>query len=155
MGHRSNNADYKYGGQVLIRNTSTAPTMYFRSTNSNGEGTWAKVIHSEGNQQINGDLVIDGIVRAEEVIVEIIDGADLVFEENYELTNLDELEEFVKTNKHLPEIASEKEMQENGVDMGEFQIQLLQKIEELTLYVIELKKENIELSKKVDVLMQK
>jgi hypothetical protein len=87
-------------------------------------------------------FAVDGKAIFEEVKVEIIDGADLVFEEDYKLRKLDDLEKFVNTNKHLPEIASEKEMQENGVDMGEFQIQLLQKIEELTLYVIELKKEN-------------
>jgi hypothetical protein len=99
-------------------------------------------------------FAVDGKAIFEEVKVEIINGADKVFEEDYELTNLEELEEFVKTNKHLPEIANEKEMKEKGVDMGEFQIQLLQKIEELTLYVIELKKENIELNRKVESLMQ-
>ena len=58
MGHRSNNADYKYGGQVLIRNTSTAPTMYFRSTNSNGEGTWAKVLGSiDGLLNFEGEII--------------------------------------------------------------------------------------------------
>jgi len=56
--------------------------------------------------------------------------------------DLNELEQFVKTNQHLPEIASEKEMIENGVNMKEMQMKLLQKMEEMTLYVIELKKEN-------------
>ena len=51
--------------------------------------------------------------------------------------DLKQLEEFVKANQHLPEIASEKEMVENGVDMKEMQMKLLQKIEELTLYTIE------------------
>ena len=47
------------------------------------------------------------------------------------------MEEFIKENKHLPEIASAKTMEKEGVNIGEFQIKLLQKIEELTLYVIQ------------------
>ncbi len=89
-------------------------------------------------------LTVDGTIGCEEVIVENIVGADFVFEEEYDLRSLNEVEEFIKTNKHLPEVASAKDMEENGIDIGEFQIQLLQKIEELTLYVIELKKENDE-----------
>ena len=89
-------------------------------------------------------LTVDGTIGCEEVKVENIVGADFVFEEEYELRSLNEVEEFIKTNKHLPEVTSAKDMEENGIDIGEFQIQLLQKIEELTLYVIELKKENDE-----------
>ena len=51
--------------------------------------------------------------------------------------DLRELEQFVQTNHHLPEIPSEKEMHENGVNMMELQMKLLQKIEELTLYTIQ------------------
>ena len=63
-------------------------------------------------------------------------GADFVFEEDYALRPLSELDRFVKENKHLPEIAPAAQMVKEGVNTGEFQIQLLQKIEELTLYVI-------------------
>jgi len=112
------------------------------------------IIDSKGNIAIGTTtipygykLAVDGKVICEEVKVEMIDGADFVFEEDYELRNLNEVEDFIKTNKHLPEIASTKEMEENGVDMGEFQIQLLQKIEELSLYVIEQQKEIEELKK--------
>ena len=61
--------------------------------------------------------------------------------------DLNKLEVFVKTNNHLPEIASEKEMLQNGINMKEFQLKLLQKIEELTLYTIEQNKKIIELEK--------
>ncbi|PXV59425.1 hypothetical protein CLV62_13646 [Dysgonomonas alginatilytica] len=54
---------------------------------------------------------------------------------------LDELEQFVKTNNHLPEIPSASEVEKDGLSLGEMQNKLLQKIEELTLYTIELKKE--------------
>ena len=63
--------------------------------------------------------------------------ADFVFAENYNLPKLEEVEKHIKEKKHLPEIASAAEMEKEGVNVGEFQIKLLQKIEELTLYSIE------------------
>jgi hypothetical protein len=86
-------------------------------------------------------LDVNGPIRANEVVVNT-NGADFVFDSTYSLRSLPELETFIKQNKHLPEMAPAKEMQENGVSAGEMQAKLLQKIEELTLYVIEMKKEN-------------
>lgn len=88
-------------------------------------------------------LDVRGIISAEEIKVEIVKGADHVFAENYNLKTLKEVESFIKENKHLPEIPSEQEMQENGLSINEFQIKLLQKIEELTLHVIEQEKKII------------
>ncbi|MNU43752.1 hypothetical protein D3C71_325430 [compost metagenome] len=67
--------------------------------------------------------------------------ADYVFDQNYKLLDLKELDEFIKLNKHLPNIPSADEMVNNGLDVAEMDALLLSKIEELTLYVIELKKE--------------
>ena len=95
-------------------------------------------------------LTVAGDLHAQEIRVKLnAGGADFVFEEDYNLPKLEEVEEFIKNNKHLPEIASEAEMLQNDVNVAEFQIQLLQKIEELTLYVIELKKENKELQERI------
>jgi Asp-tRNA(Asn)/Glu-tRNA(Gln) amidotransferase B subunit len=66
---------------------------------------------------------------------------DYVFDNGYELPRLQKVEEFIAENGHLPEIPSEKEVLENGYDLSEMDAKLLQKIEELTLYVIDLKKE--------------
>ncbi|HEX3010130.1 MAG TPA: hypothetical protein VHO90_21190 [Bacteroidales bacterium] len=85
-------------------------------------------------------LDVAGKIRADEIVVNT-SGADFVFDSTYNLRSLPELETFIKQNKHLPEIAPAKEMQENGVSAGEMQTKLLQKIEELTLYVIEKDKE--------------
>ncbi len=74
-------------------------------------------------------------------------GADFVFEDDYDLMSLDEVESFVEKNNHLPGVESAESMQINGLEMGEFQIKLLQKIEELTLYVIEQNKRIAELEK--------
>lgn len=82
-------------------------------------------------------LEVGGTIKAREVNIEIAAGADHVFNHEYELKPLSEVEAFVKENKHLPEIQSEKQMQEDGLNINEFQMKLLQKIEELTLYVIE------------------
>jgi hypothetical protein len=84
-------------------------------------------------------LDVAGTIRADEVKVDLTrgQGCDYVFKSNYKLMDLGELEIFVKTNHHLPEIASENEMVENGLNMKEFQMKLLQKMEEMTLYVIE------------------
>ncbi len=81
-------------------------------------------------------LDVDGKIRANEIVVNTT-GADFVFDPSYKLRTLSELETFIRTNKHLPDIAPAKDMQENGVSAGEMQAKLLQKVEELTLYVIE------------------
>ena len=89
-------------------------------------------------------LTVAGTIHAQEVKVTAGagTGADFVFESDYDLPAISEVETFIKTNKHLPDIPSADEMVTNGIDVGKMQIKLLQKIEELTLYVIELKREN-------------
>ena len=62
---------------------------------------------------------------------------DYVFEKNYKLTPLEDIKTYIDQNKHLPEVPSAKEMEKNGVQLGEMNMLLLKKIEELTLYVIE------------------
>ena len=84
------------------------------------------------------ELVIDGKIRSEEVKVEIINGPDYVFDPDYKLRTLKETKEYITENKHLPEIPTAKEMEANGVDIGNMNMLLLKKIEELTLYQIEL-----------------
>jgi hypothetical protein len=62
---------------------------------------------------------------------------DYVFEPDYKLLPLKQLARYIEQKKHLPEIPSAKEIKANGVDLSSFQIQLLKKVEELTLYTIE------------------
>ena len=81
-------------------------------------------------------LDVAGTIRADEILVKTT-GADFVFAEDYQLRPLSEVKAFIKENKHLPEIKSAQEMQENGVGVNELQTQLLQKIEELTLYILQ------------------
>jgi hypothetical protein len=81
-------------------------------------------------------LDINGSVRANAITVNTT-GADFVFEPSYKLWTLPTLKEYLIKNHHLPEIASAKEMQVDGLNVGENQVKLLQKVEELTLYLIE------------------
>ncbi|PXY01810.1 hypothetical protein DF185_03950 [Marinifilum breve] len=87
-------------------------------------------------------LDINGTLRAEEIKVEANGKtADFVFEEDYQLKPLSEVEQFVKNKKHLPEIPSAKQMEKTGLNIAEMNAKLLQKIEELTLYLIDQNKQ--------------
>ncbi len=244
MNHGSNNENYRYNGQIAIKN-STNPTMYFRSTNVDGTGTWAKVLHDQGSQKIEGTdvaleiagngtgnyqganlklsalgidsgnehastwilnhrgtdgiatlefqrrnisglyrgtllsyrdglgwrmdvansktsqgvgiglrvmntgdvgigtaepdskLTVKGDIHAEEVKVDLsVPGPDYVFKEGYELKSLEEVQNYIKEHGHLPNIPSATEMEENGIELGEMNMKLLEKIEELMLYTL-------------------
>ncbi|HRH01812.1 MAG TPA: SprB repeat-containing protein [Bacteroidia bacterium] len=90
-------------------------------------------------------LYVNGGIKAEKIKVEVPSAhgwADFVFDENYKNMPLPEIEKYIKTYKHLPGIPSECEVKENGVDIVEMQVKLLKSLEELTLHLIELEKEN-------------
>ena len=115
----------------------------------------------EGDRLSAKELIIDENINAKEIKAKDIevddvkvksDGADFVFDDNYEMKTLYELEHYINENNHLPDIPSANEMQTNGVSVSEFQTKLLQKIEELTLYMIEMKKENEQLKKQLSQL---
>ena len=122
------------------------------------------VIADDGNGGINvgigvGDpqqkLVVDGMICAKEIRVQLNGSPcwwDRVFDAEYELMPLDELEKSVRANRHLPDIPSESEVIANGIELGALQAKFLKKIEELTLYVIELNKENNNLRERITAL---
>lgn len=93
-----------------------------------------------GTNSPDNTLDVCGVVRAEEVIVETA-WADFVFEDNYQLPQLSEVEKYIDATGHLPGIPTAKEVAESGVSVGDMNAKLLQKVEELTLYVIEQQKE--------------
>jgi hypothetical protein len=88
----------------------------------------------------NYKLAVEGTIGAREVTVTADSWSDFVFKDDYKLQSLNEVESFIKENKHLPDIPSEEEVKENGVSLGEMDAKLLQKIEELMLYVIRINK---------------
>lgn len=83
-------------------------------------------------------LGVGGGIITEKIKVKTLPWADYVFEQNYKLLTLAEVNDFIIKNKHLPEIPSAKEVEaDNGIDLGRLNVLLLQKIEELTLYTIQ------------------
>ncbi len=96
-------------------------------------------------------LSVAGNVRAESVEVSLKQTwPDYVFNKDYKLNNLHEIEEYINKNKHLPNVPSEEEVKREGINLGEMDAILLRKIEELTLYVIQQQKQIEALEKQVN-----
>ncbi len=108
-----------------------------------------------GTENPEAKLTVAGKIRSREVEVMINAGADFVFDNNYPIKTIEELDTFIKKHKHLPEVPSAKEMEKNGIDLGEMNIILLQKIEELTLYIIDQNKKIIKLEGDISKLKKK
>ncbi|WP_299117476.1 hypothetical protein [uncultured Winogradskyella sp.] len=132
------------GHKFVIKDGSAKVEGNVFSTGNVGIGTMSFVDGSDTYR-----LSVDGKIRAHGVKI-YTDWADYVFEDAYKLPTLEEVEQYIKENGHLKDIPSAKEVEENGIELGEMNKLLLQKIEELTLYTIELKKEIEELKSKID-----
>lgn len=90
-----------------------------------------------GTDSPDSKLTVRGNIHAREIKVTITAGADFVFADDYQLPKLATVAAFVKENKHLPQIAPAATMEKDGLELGEMNIRLLQKVEELTLYTID------------------
>ncbi|WP_343745110.1 hypothetical protein [Chitinophaga sp.] len=91
-----------------------------------------------GTQNPQSKLAVNGTITATRLRVTQSGWADFVFQDGYHLPSLTETEAFIKKNKRLPDMPSEEQVKANGVDVADTQAKLLQKIEELTLHLIEL-----------------
>ncbi len=91
-----------------------------------------------GTANPQADLAVEGNILAKQIKVKTdITVPDYVFEPDYNLKSLQEIESYVKINKHLPEMPSASEVGKNGLDVAEMNLLLLKKVEELTLHLIE------------------
>ncbi|TNE54334.1 MAG: hypothetical protein EP338_07930 [Bacteroidetes bacterium] len=106
-----------------------------------------------GTEKAKYRLTVEGKIGAREIIVEQKSWCDYVFDENYKLRTLGEVEEFIKSNKHLPGVPSASEVSEDGIQVSEMTKILMEKIEELTLYQIELEKKLQEQNLKIEQLI--
>jgi hypothetical protein len=104
-----------------------------------------------GNTASNYKLDVYGNLRANEVVVNT-SGADYVFDTSYRLPSLQNLDRYIHSNHHLPDIAPAGQMQKEGLPVGENQTLLLKKIEELTLYIIEQDKKMAKMQSELDEL---
>lgn len=82
-------------------------------------------------------LFVETGIRTRKVKVDVLNWADYVFHSNYRLRPLSEVEQYIKQHGHLPEVQSEEEVKNEGIDLADNQATLLKKVEELTLYLIE------------------
>ncbi len=99
--------------------------------------------------------VVKGILTDSVRVSPVAQWADFVFDENYTLTPLSDLDNYIKTNKHLPAIPAAKEVAANGIELGEMNAKLLQKVEELTLYLIDQQKQIVAVQAELTALKKK
>ena len=145
------------GGALATRNTGTSTSNIALQWNSNGQvfignqkQTTATGNHSSAALSVSGDVVIGNSSNTTGgIYVTTQNWADFVFDKNYELMSLNEVEKFYQKNHHLPNVPSEKEVKENGNNLAQTDVALLQKIEELTLYMVKQQKEINELKELV------
>ena len=149
------------GGHIAIDNNEIGAfnnnansILYINGSNStsntiiNGDGTGNVGI---GTMNPNGwRLAVNGNIKTKEVKVTLDDWPDFVFYDNYKLPTLTEVENHINEKGHLKDIPSAKEVEKNGIFLGEMNAKLLQKIEELTLYTIQQQKEIISQKEKVE-----
>jgi hypothetical protein len=130
-----------------------ANNMKFQLQRTDTEGLVNTELSTAGNSFINAvtgnvgigttspdaKLSVKGTIHTQEIKIDLLGAMvpDYVFEKSYSLPSLEEVKSYIDQNKHLPEVPSAKEMESNGVNLGEMNMLLLKKIEELTLYVIE------------------
>jgi hypothetical protein len=141
------NVRLAYQGNGIFVNTSSGSNPYLLQLNNNSS--------TKFQVYANGTAYLDGTLRAKEVKVKANVWADYVFEDGYKLMNLKDLESYIVKNKHLPNIPSAKEVSDEGISVGEMQRLHMEKIEELTLHLIEKDKQIEILSQRLDMIESK
>jgi len=165
---------YKFSGWTL----SSGQNMFFIPYEINGQPVnqtliseiqdfnptmqstkYARTINFMGNVGIGTTtptekLAVNGVIRAKEIKLELTNWPNYVFGDNYDLRSLNEVEKFIKTNKHLPGMPDQKQVGEEGVNLGEMNRKLLEKVEELTLHLISEQKARLAMEQKIASLQE-
>lgn len=123
--------NFQDGAESLLSLTSYQfPNNQIMNIKGNGE------IGIGTNKTAGFALSVNGKIRAREVQI-YSSWADFVFEPDYNLMSLEQVDSYIRLNRHLPEVPTAEEVEKNGINLGEINATLLRKIEELTLYIIE------------------
>ena len=166
---RQTSADHCCEPSLSIRYNNNTNKKGFEFTTSSYMGNFhpmffeaTKFTFDRGEVVINNkltckdELEVIGLtastIKADDINVNMNNAADYVFDENYNLKSLSEVESYVNEHKHLPGIPSAAEMEQNGVSVSAMSNMLLEKVEELTLHMIRLEKENAALKAEVKSL---
>lgn len=152
---------------VIWSNSGTNDKLVFQPSWGNvGVGTYSPKakLHLNGAMLIGStsariatgyQLSVDGKIIAEEVKVQLSSSwPDYVFADNYKLMPLDELEKSIRQNRHLPNIPAAVVVEKEGISLGDMNKRLIEKVEELTLYIIELNKKNQQLEQRLNKIEQ-
>jgi hypothetical protein len=136
----------RHNGSVFIRCSDANNALEIRNGNGKAivaySNTGTKILQVENN----------GLLRTREIRIDAATWADFVFDKNYELPKLKDVAKYIEKNQHLPGIPSSNEIKENGINVGEMQTLQMQKIEELTLYMIEMDKKMDAMQSEIDNL---
>ena len=149
------NPNGKWGIEYIDQDGSYGLNFWQPTTTSNIANNYVLFLKDNGNVGIGTSnpqarLAVNGSILAKSIRVSTVATywPDYVFSQDYELMSLEELENYITDNKHLPGIISAAEVESQGdIDLGEINTKLLEKIEELTLYIIDLQKQIDELKK--------
>ncbi|MCG8454785.1 MAG: hypothetical protein MI919_00780, partial [Holophagales bacterium] len=114
-----------------------------------GSGVNEVQVNASGTMAFSGDVTIQGDFISGGVTLNV---PDYVFEPDYELMPLHELEAFIQENRHLPKVPSAKDVAEQGLNMSQLQMRLLEKVEELTLYTLDQQKRIAEMQQRIEEL---
>ncbi|WP_158856382.1 hypothetical protein [Lunatibacter salilacus] len=161
---------YSNSSGIFVSNTDglimTGANLAIRFVTNDGSYKERMRITATGNIGIGSlspthKLEVNGTIKTKEVNITATGWSDYVFLPEYKLMPLGEVENFIQANGHLPNIPSEPEVLKNGINLGEINAKLLEKVEELTLYLIEQKSELesqrlliTEQSKKIGLLLK-
>lgn len=148
--------------EILARNNGASSVLHVQANGgdvlfcNDENGIVGIGINSPANLPAGYLLAVDGKGIFEELKVELSGSwPDYVFEEAYEMRSVDELKDYIQQEGHLPNIPSAVEVEENGLLLGDMQTKMMEKIEELTLYIIQQNEQMKRLQDQIDLLKQK
>jgi len=144
--------------QVEVIGSGTDETTSAFITLNNSNDTLINILDNGfvgiGTNTPQSKLAVEGSIDCRAIKVSLDTWADYVFDEDYKLSSLKELEEFISEHHHLPDVPSEENIINSGSDLGKMDAILLKKIEKMTLYVIQQNKQIEQQSKEIEMLKE-